>query len=69
MTSHAGSLQQRGDFRRRQRFFNTAAGQAADGDVQFLGHHGARVRPVAAELGEPLRRVGLELGEIGAGDG
>ena len=35
---------------------------------ELLRHHGAGVRAVAAEFGEPLRRVGLELGEIGAGD-
>ena len=52
------------------RFGNdAAAGQAADGDVQLLRHHGAGVRTVAAQLGEPLRRVRLEFGEFLAGDG
>ena len=46
-----------------------AAGQAADGDVQLLRHHRAGVRTVAAQLGEPLRRVRLEFGEFLAGDG
>lgn len=55
-----GCLQQRGDFRCREWFGGVGAVQTTDGNVQFLGDNGARVRSVPAQFLQPGRRGFLQ---------
>lgn len=59
-----GCLQQCGDLRRGEWIGDVGAVQATDGNVQFLGDHGARVRSITAQILEPGRRGFLQNLEL-----
>ncbi len=51
-----------------QRIHDAAARETGDRDAQLGCHEVLRVRSVLAEVLEPLRRIRLQSGELGAGD-